>query len=167
MILVKRDELRSQKGTIITGSMGNELYEDSDLDRQEGNAAAGMVVGCGAMIAFLLLLTLFFIFYPSDSEAQKLDPVSLNVEVIPADTCSLVYDMRGFRGKTVEDYIDLLEALAADDGLFFLRPGDLLVMYHIESKGRKACLYDILNQAVIGTDLTWECDGANILIYRK
>lgn len=125
---------------------------------------ATRIVGLGAVIAFLILLGLFLAFA---SEAQKLDPVSLSVEVIPADTCALMYDMRGFRGKTVEDYIDLLEALAADDGLFFLRPGDLLVMYHIESKGRKACLYDILNQAVSGTDLTWSCEGKNILIYRK
>lgn len=145
----------------------NNPYEESDLDRQEGNAAAGMVVGCGAMIAFLLLLTLFFIFYPSDSEAQKLDPVSLNVEVIPADTCSLVYDMRGFRGKSVLDYARLLESLANQDGLLFAYPPDLLAMYHVEFKPSKACLSDLLDQAVIGTDLTWDCKGSNIMIYRK
>lgn len=145
----------------------NDPYEDSYLDRQEGNAAAGMVVGCGAMIAFLLLMTLFFIFYPSDSEAQKMKPVSLNVEVIPADTCSLVYDMRGFSGDTLLEYMAYMDSHTAGDGLFFLFSPQLLVMYHVEFKPWKACLSDLLDQAVSGTDLTWDCKGANIMIYRK
>lgn len=149
MILVKREELRSQKGTITTGSMGKR---------------ATRIVGLGAVIAFLILLGLFLAFA---SEAQKLDPVSLNVEVIPADTCSLVYDMRGFSGDTLLEYMAYLDSHTSGDGLFFLFSPQLLVMYHVEFKPRKGCLSDLLDQAVSGTDLTWDCKGANILIFRK
>lgn len=36
--------------------MNNEIHEDSDLDRKESNGAAGLIVGCGAVIAFLLVI---------------------------------------------------------------------------------------------------------------
>lgn len=125
---------------------------------------ATRIVGLGAVIAFLILLGLFLAFA---SEAQKLTPVSLNAEVIQADTCSLVYDMRGFSGDTMFEYMAYLDSYTASDGLFFLFSPQLLVMYHVEFKPQKGCLFDLLDQAVSGTDLTWDCKGANILIFRK
>lgn len=100
-------------------------------------------------------------------EAHAQDPVRLSVEpFIPADTCALTYDMSGFSGDTLLDYFDYLDSFTGQDGLFFVFSPELLSMYPVTFNAQKDCLIDLLNQAVSGTDLAWECQGQNILIWR-
>jgi hypothetical protein len=99
-------------------------------------------------------------------EARAQDPVRLSTEVILADTCALMYDMSRFSGNTLLDYFDHLDSFTGQDGLFFLFSPALLSMYKIDFVCRKACLSDLMNEAVAGKNLTWECRGNNILIWR-
>jgi hypothetical protein len=99
-------------------------------------------------------------------EAHAQDAVRLSAEVIPADTCALMYDMSDFKGSTLLGYFDHLDSFTGQDGLFFLFSPALLSMYKIDFVCRKACLSDLLNEAVAGKNLAWECRGNNILIWR-
>lgn len=98
--------------------------------------------------------------------SQAQDPVRLSREIVKADTCALSYDMSGFSGNTLLEYFDHLDRLTGQDGLFFIFSPALLSMYKIDFVAHKACLSDLLNEAVRGKNLTWECRGNNILIWR-
>lgn len=112
-------------------------------------------------VGILVLMAFFSI------EGQAQDPVRLSREIVKADTCALSYDMSEFSGNTLLEYFDHLDGFTGQDGLFFLFSPTLLSMYHVQFTARKACLTDLLDQAVSGTDLAWECKSSNILIWRK
>lgn len=140
-------------------NVDNEIYEAESI-----NTGCGVLIW-GALLAFLILLISSCFFF---SFGQKMNPVKLSVEpFVPADTCALVYDMSGFSGDTLFEYFEYLDSFTGRDGLYFVCSPTLLSMYRVEFKGRKACLDDLLNQAVSGTDLAWECVRKNILIWRK